>query len=388
MISRYLRAVAVWLSFGLALGVLLLVFFGNPLGLSSPQGAGRTDRLILLGGGGLLAFGVLLGAFSVTWAGTRFHERLVGFFSRGLNSLLLVVIVICATRVLLAIIPGFAELALADFLDRVFGPAWSAGSDLAARIGTPPRLGSVPTAPIVMGALFILGRTAVSWGAREIAPQGGEDRGLELPSGGSRGRAPDPERERRAQMASRRVAVASYTEAKAILATTQMELSFLALDIAGSTRIKQGEDPYVIEQSFADYRKLVERMLRRHGAYKQTWTPDGQMAAFRSPQSAIDAGRDILLALPDFNRNVSKMQGDFRLRVGANMGVVSVDDDIPMEEMSDFEIDVAGHMQKHADEDSFWIAEVVYQHLADKSGFVANGQEVDGRKVYVWKRPI
>ena len=112
------------------------------------------------------------------------------------------------------------------------------------------------------------------------------------------------------------------------------------------------------------------------------------MAAFRSTQSAIDCGRDILLALPDFNENVSKVRQGFRLRAGANKGVVSADDEIPMEQMSDFTIDVAGHMQKYADRDSIWVAEEVYQDLADWSGFASNGREVDQRTVYVWKRPI
>ena len=52
-----------------------------------------------------------------------------------------------------------------------------------------------------------------------------------------------------------------------------------------------------------------------------------------------------------------------------------------------FEIDVAGHMQKYADEDGFWITEATYEQLADRSGFEANGQEVDGRTVYAWNRP-
>src|SRR5690606_36033738 len=103
--------------------------------------------------------------------------------------------------------------------------------------------------------------------------------------------------DRRARTVTRKVAVESYSEARALLAATEEELTFLALDVVGSTGIKQGEDPYIIEQAFADYRKLVERMLRRHGAYKQTWTPDGQMAAFRSAQAAVDCGRDILQAL-------------------------------------------------------------------------------------------
>ena len=61
-------------------------------------------------------------------------------------------------------------------------------------------------------------------------------------------REKDDAREERAKSATRRVAVASYVEAKALLAGTQMDLSFLALDIIASTKIKQGEDAYVEEE--------------------------------------------------------------------------------------------------------------------------------------------
>lgn len=384
--ARYFRFLTVWLAFGVALGTLVLIGLGSSLDLQGEHGPEHLWPLLTVSAAGALVFGVTLGTISYRFQGTRAHGWLVDWFSRGMQTLLLVVILACVARVLFEVLPGFSGLGAVDYLDRFFGPAWATGSDLAGHLGTPPRVGSVPTAPVILGLLLIAGRYAVNWGVTQLTPHP-TDGSLPVRSRGRRQRERDPEAERRAQAASRKVAVASYTEAKALLATTEMELTFLALDVVGSTRIKQGEDPYVIEQSFADYRKLVERMLRRHGAYKQTWTPDGQMAAFRSPQSAVDCGRDILLALPDFNANVSRMRSDFKLRVGANCGVVSCDDDIPMEEMSDFTIDVAGHMQKYADEDSMWISSDVYEQLADKSGFKSNGREVDERKVYVWKRP-
>ena len=370
--------VMIWLALGSALSAMLLVFLGSRVG-----GIGT---VLASGGTALLASGFGLGAVSYRFQEKQWHTKLVGGFATALNGGLLVIILACVVRVLLDLIPGFSRLPLVGILDRVFGPAWEVGTALLGQAGTPPRVGPVPTAPIFVGILMVLGRIFVNWGTVQVAPSD-EDRALSVPTSGRHQRGRAPEAAKRATAAGRRVAVASYSEAKALLAGTQMDLTFLAMDVVGSTRIKQGEDPYVIEQAFADYRKLVERVLRRHGAYKQTWTPDGQMAAFRTPQSAVDSGRDIVLALPDFNRNVSKMRLDFRLRVGANSGVVSCDDEIPMEEMSDFTIDVAGHMQKHADEDSIWISEEVYQQLVDKTGFEPNDQEVDGRRVYVWKRP-
>jgi len=386
--GQLVQTITVWMAFGIALSALLPVFLGNVLAApGAAHGAGHLGPIAATWAASLLAFGVAAGAASHKLRDTKLHRKLVTWLTKGLNLALLLVIVVCAARVVFDLVPGFGDLAIVGFLDRAFAPAWNASRDLLGHMGVSRSVQGVLTAPILLGGLLIFARQAVNWGAARLLPSV-EDRGVDVPRRSGRpGKHRDEEAERRAHSASRKVAVASYAEAKALLSTTQMELTFLAMDVVGSTRIKQGEDPYIIEQAFADYRKQVERMLRRHGAYKQTWTPDGQMAAFRSAQSAVDCGRDVLLALPDFNRNVSKMRSPFKLRVGANSGVVSCDDDIPMEEMSDFTIDVAGHMQKHADEDAMWIAREVYEQLADKTGFATNGEEVDGRKVYVWKRP-
>lgn len=383
--KRYFHLVMLWLGFGLSVLLAVTAVLGGKIQGTGEHEAAQHLGLVWVGGGSWLAFGFVLAAVSYRFQHTGIHRRLIGWISKALNVFLSVFVLACAVLVILRFTPGFDAFRPIQWLEWLLGPGLAATSDLDHHLGIPASAGTVPMAPVVLAALLILARNSLNWAMTELTGRGRE---AALPDPKQRRKKEwDTQIRKKAKAVSRRVAVASYAEAKSLLETTEMYLTFLALDVVGSTKMKEGEDPYVIEQSFADYRKLVERMLRRHGAYKQTWTPDGQMAAFHSPQSAVDCGKDILSALPEFNREISRMATDFRVRVGANAGVVSCDDEIPMEEMSDFTIDVAGHMQKYAEPDSLWIAEEVYENLDDPAGFAANGEEVDQRNVYVWKRP-
>lgn len=383
--KRYVQLAAIWLALGFGLIVLLVGVFGRQLNLQAVQ---KTSELKDVGLKIVIvwaSFGLIMGGLGILLSRSRYYFKLLDTYARVVNSALLIGIMICALKIGFEMAPGYANLSVAQKLQTIFGPLWSWTSVLLTVAHVPARFGSIHTAPILVASLFVLGRAWVNWGMRENMR--GADTAVLPQAGGQRGaRVRDADAQKRAQAAHRKVAVASYTEAKAMLAQTEMHLTFLSMDVVGSTKMKQGEDPYVIEQAFADYRVLVERSLRKHNAYKQTWTPDGQMAAFKEPQEALDCAKAILLALPDFNANVSKMKTPFQLRTGANCGVVSTDDATPMEKMSDFTIDVAGHMQKYADYDSCWMSEAVFEKLVDRTGVEPNGQEVDTRKVYVWRR--
>jgi hypothetical protein len=60
-----------------------------------------------------------------------------------------------------------------------------------------------------------------------------------------------------------------------------------------------------------------------------------------------------------------------------------------MEEVTDFVIDVAGHMQKYARPNALWLSKELLERLSDQSGFrLVTTQTVDGREAYEWEPPI
>jgi len=188
--------------------------------------------------------------------------------------------------------------------------------------------------------------------------------------------------------ASRMSLLREYAVAKRMLSEAQKEMAFLAVDVAGSTKMKLGEEKISIEHAFAEYKKFLERIFRECRVYKVAWTPDGVMTCFSSADDATTAGRKIITDLDFFNRDVHQLRTKFRVRAGVNIGVVLIPEDKPLEEISDHTIDVAGHLQKEAEVDTLWVSSEVHERLMDRSGFTRMDTQVDGHEVFAWRRPV
>ena len=178
-----------------------------------------------------------------------------------------------------------------------------------------------------------------------------------------------------------------FVETKRKLDAMGRDLAFLAIDIVDSTGMKQGEERGSIEHDFKEYKRFVERNLVSHGCLKSTWTPDGVMAAFPSVDAAVKAAREVINGLDEFNRTVKSMRRDFVVRCGVNSGFVYFDESMPLEEVSDRVIDIAGHMQKHAKPNTVCVAKPAIEPLNVRDGFEPAGRVVDGYEVYEWRKP-
>jgi class 3 adenylate cyclase len=177
-----------------------------------------------------------------------------------------------------------------------------------------------------------------------------------------------------------------FAETKKKLDSMGRDLAFLSIDVCGSTEMKLGEEKAAIEHDFREYKHFVDYKLRKHGSLKSAWTPDGVMSCFATVDAAVQAAREIVGELAAFNKNVKTMRKDFVVRCGINAGYVYFDDSLPMEEMSDRVIDVAGHMQKHAPPNSICIAKPAIEPLQEREGFIPITKVVDGYEVYMSER--
>ena len=175
-------------------------------------------------------------------------------------------------------------------------------------------------------------------------------------------------------------------KAKKLLEEQRIRVAFLSIDVVNSTGMKVGEDPAISERDFRQYKKLVEGAINAHNYLKAAWTPDGVMICLPTATLAIRAGQQVIHDLIDFNENIKAMRSDFMVRCGVNAGEILYDESIPMEEMSDRTIDIAGHMQKYAQVSSIYCDKLVLEsedNIIDE--FQSADREIDGCETYVWQ---
>jgi class 3 adenylate cyclase len=209
-------------------------------------------------------------------------------------------------------------------------------------------------------------------------PRADKEGAHSLPKAGEKEEAP--------QKLDREKLLEIYARTKRALEDQKKQLFFLSLDVVDSTGMKQGEDSEVAERDFRQYRKFVQKAIQDHNGIKAAWTPDGVMICFPTSRDAVQAAKQVLTGLGHFNRRVKSIVRDFRVRAGINDGRILFDESIPLEEVSDRQIDIAGHMQKHAEPDTIYVSKEVVDELPDGDGFSPAGKSVDGREVYCWKK--
>ncbi len=167
------------------------------------------------------------------------------------------------------------------------------------------------------------------------------------------------------------------------LDSMKRNLAFLAIDVVDSTGMKVGEETTHVEMDFIEYKKLVENAFRQNAYLKAAWTPDGVMACFGTPNAAVKAGKMVIKDLVKFNKDQKTILRDFIVRCGVNEGKVAFDEEMPMEEMSDRVIDIAGHFQKEAPPGTLCISKNVYSDLHDSSDFKRSDKVIDGLEAYI-----
>ena len=179
-------------------------------------------------------------------------------------------------------------------------------------------------------------------------------------------------------------ALRDFAVAKKKLEKSRQRLAFLSTDVVGSTRIKMGQDPLLVEKLFREYRRFIEDILKKYRHKASSWTPDGVMTCFPQLELATSAARDLLKNLPAFNKEKNPLESPVQVRCGANMGEVFYDEHTPLEMLSDPVLDLTGHLQKAAAPNSLLITAECFEQLRDQAGYNQAPFDVDGMPVFEW----
>ncbi|MBS1714162.1 MAG: adenylate/guanylate cyclase domain-containing protein [Armatimonadetes bacterium] len=157
-------------------------------------------------------------------------------------------------------------------------------------------------------------------------------------------------------------------------------VTVLAVDVAGSTRMKQGKDPLVAEWSFRAYQDWIESTCAPHGGVVHSTAGDGAILGFPEPVAAMNAAKSLLAGLPTFNSEVNRLDEPFALRIGIHQGDVQGDlGDVQFTRV----IDVAAHLESLAPVGGFAVSETVIGELP-AAEFTLSAATTDGHQVYAW----
>jgi class 3 adenylate cyclase len=133
------------------------------------------------------------------------------------------------------------------------------------------------------------------------------------------------------------------------LKSGEQVVTFLSVDIVGSTRMKESADPLSVEYTFTEYHQFVSRITRKHGGRVHSTAGDGVNCAFESPPNAFAAARNISAGLLELNTFRNKIGSPIVLRQALHTGMIMTPESGNITDVNFAHvIDIAAHMQKLA----------------------------------------
>lgn len=133
----------------------------------------------------------------------------------------------------------------------------------------------------------------------------------------------------------------------------------MVVDVAGSTALKAGADPFEAEWSFREYQNLIERVCDRYRGKVHSTAGDGAVVGFPDSGSALAAATAIQAEIEAFNQSTNRL-GPFRLRIGLHSGEVQGDlDQVQFTRV----IDLAAHIESLCPVGGVAVSEVVASEI-------------------------
>jgi class 3 adenylate cyclase len=161
---------------------------------------------------------------------------------------------------------------------------------------------------------------------------------------------------------------------QARLRSDERAVTFLSVDIVGSTGIKGANDSLDVEFTFGEYHVYVESVVTRFQGKVHSTAGDGVTAAFDSPEQGYRAGRALLAGLFEFNSFRNKLRDPIDVRCGVHSGTVHAPG-ANIEHVNFAEvIDIAAHMQKLAEPGTLVVSEATAAGVP--GGMRAIGDEI------------
>jgi class 3 adenylate cyclase len=175
-------------------------------------------------------------------------------------------------------------------------------------------------------------------------------------------------------------------ELRAKLESGKQSLTFLSVDVVGSSKMKAGVDQLDVEYTFSEFHKFVSRVTTKYSGTVHSTAGDGVTCAFDHPQQAFQAAKNIQIGIIELNTFGNKLRTPIVLRCGIHTGEVVAPDarDVTSVNFAQV-IDIAAHLQKVCPAGGIAVSQESAIHVPGGPAQIGTEKvSADGVTGYVW----
>ncbi len=185
--------------------------------------------------------------------------------------------------------------------------------------------------------------------------------------------------------ADRHALIQQLMEIQSQLKSDEKFVTFLSVDMVGSTRIKAENDPLSVEFTFNEYHAFIQTVVQKNGGKIHSTAGDGVTAVFEDPRLAFQAGKSIQAGLFEFNSFRNKLAKPVELRAGIHTGNILAPGKDSTSVNFAHVIDIAAHMQKVSPVGCLAVSEKTAMYFGGIGVVSEETVMVDEIKAAIWR---
>ncbi|MCR9140667.1 MAG: hypothetical protein NXI24_00230 [bacterium] len=169
----------------------------------------------------------------------------------------------------------------------------------------------------------------------------------------------------------------------------EYRLCFASVDVVRSTALAEATRPPEVEQTLNRFRNYVRKYTELWNGRLWNWHGDGGTAVFQGGDSvnqATVAMVGVLLNLPVFNIQQSRLQSELRIRIGMHCGTAHYQSEV--QQIYSHDMRTAAQIEKEAcEENGITISASAHSFLKSEiQSFFAPGDSFQGMRIFRYRR--
>lgn len=185
--------------------------------------------------------------------------------------------------------------------------------------------------------------------------------------------------------AERHLLLTQLLEIQNKLKQDEKHVTFVSVDVVGSTKIKTENDEIAVEYTFNEYHRYIEQATLKHGGKIHSTAGDGVTCVFEDPAAAVAAGKAMQAGLFEFNAYKNQLKTPLTMRAAVHTGSVLAPGQQATAVNFAHVIDVAAHLQKVTEPGTLAISQATAIYLGGLDAFGSERVSAEQVEAAVWR---